>query len=69
MTPIVKDRLHMSELPMTPVYEETSITLRVRMIGILVYQNDKLIAWIDFSIMKVVRAIRRLYPNAKMNVI
>lgn len=69
MTPIVKDRLHMSELPMTPVYDETDITLRVRMIGVLVYQNDELIAWIDFSIMKVVRAIRKLYPNAKLSVI
>lgn len=69
MTPIVKDKLHMSQLNMTPVYDDTNIILRHTLFGVIVYENDELIAWVDASIMKVVRAIRRLYPNAKFNLI
>lgn len=66
MTPIVKHGRHMSQINTTPVYEDTEITLKDRGNSVMVYENDQLIAWLTFPIMKVVRGIRSMFPNAKL---
>lgn len=69
MTPIVKHGKHMSQINVTPIYEETTISLKARGNGIIVSENDQVVAWLTFPIMKIVRGIRTMYPNAKLELI
>lgn len=56
----------MSQINMTPIYENTIISLRDVKKAIMIYQNDQIIALVEAPIMKVVRAIRSMFPNANM---
>lgn len=66
MTPIVKHHQYMSQINMSPVYPETVIHLVDKGNTIIVYQNDEIISLFNAPIMKVVRAIRSMYNNAKI---
>ena len=69
MTPIVKHGKHMSQLNVAPIYDNTDITLKNNGHATLVYQNDALVAWLTFPVMKIVRGIRKMYPTVKINLI
>ena len=56
----------MSQINTSPVYPETRISLREVNAKIIVCQNDQIIALVDAPIMKVVRAIRSMFKNAKI---
>lgn len=66
MTPIVKHGKHMSQINATPIYDDTTITIQQRGNGMMLFQNDQLIAWLTFPVMKIVRGIRSMYPKAKL---
>lgn len=59
----------MVQLNTSPVYNDTILSLREVKKGFLVYQNDELITLINAPIMKIVRAIRSMFPNANMQLI
>lgn len=69
MTPIVKHHRRMSQINTSPIYNDTVITIKECGKGVLLHQNDQLIAWLTFPVMKVVRGIRAMYPNAKLELI
>lgn len=66
MTPIVKHGKYMSQINATPIYDDTVITIKNHDKGMMLYENDQLIAWLTFPVMKVVRGIRAMYPKAKL---
>ena len=66
---MVKHGRMMTQINTTPVYENTVITIKSKKAGQFIYENDQIIAWINAPIMKIVRAIRVIFPNAKLNVI
>lgn len=66
MTPIIKHGKRMSQLNVTPIYPDTTVVVKESGKGILLYENDQLIAWLTFPIMKVIRGIRKMYPNANI---
>lgn len=66
MTPIVKHHQYMSQINTSPIYNETVITLRAIRTHVMIYQNDQIIALVDAPIMKVIRAIRSMFENAKI---
>lgn len=66
MTPIVKHHNYMAQINTSPVYPETTITLRVVRTHIMIYQNDQLITLVDAPIMRVVRAIRSMFNQANI---
>jgi len=51
---------------MSPVYPETVIHLVDKGNTVIVYQNDEIISLFNAPIMKVVRAIRSMFENAKI---
>ncbi len=70
MTPIVRHGRYATQLNISPIYENTEITLVQHSKSLIVLiENHQLIALINAPIMKVVRGIRVMFPNAKMNVI
>lgn len=69
MTPIVRHGKYMSQINTTPIYENTTITLVDHGHSVIVNENDQIIAWISAPIMKVVRAIRTMYPKAKLELV
>ena len=69
MKPIVKHNRYMTEINTSPVYPETTITLRVMNAHVMIYQNDQIIALVSAPVMKVVRGIRSMFNNAKMQLI
>ena len=69
MTPIVKHGKRMSQINVTPIYEETVITIKQSSNAVILTENDQLVAWLTFPVMKVVRAIRKMYPNAKLQLV
>ena len=56
----------MTELNTSPVYPETIIYLKIIRGAVLVAQNDQIISLANAAIMRVVRAIRSMYYNAKI---
>ena len=56
----------MTELNTSPVYPETIIYLKIVRGAVLVAQNDQIISLANAPIMRVVRAIRSMYYNAKI---
>ena len=69
MKPLVQHGKYMTELNTSPVYDDTMITLRVIRAHVMVYQNDQIIALVSAPVMKVVRGIRSMFNNAKMQLI
>jgi len=69
MTPIVKHHRYMSQINTTPIYDNTTISLRDVRKAVMIYQNDQIIALVEAPIMKIVRAIRSMFPNANMQLI
>ena len=66
MRPLVQYHNYMTELNTSPVYPETTITLKVIYSNVMVYQNDQIIALVNAPIMRVVRGIRSMFKNAKI---
>lgn len=59
-----------TELHVTPPTEHTTITLkRITQGSILIYENDECIGWLAIPVMKVIRALRSIYPQAKYELI
>jgi hypothetical protein len=70
MTPIVKHGKRASQINVSPIYNDTDINIKcARNDNVLLIQNDQLVAVLTFPIMKVVRGIRMMYPNVKLNMI
>ena len=60
-----------TELTLAPISAETTITLERKSRYTFILQNDECIDALPFSypIMKIVRAIRKVIPNAKLQLI
>lgn len=60
-----------TELTLAPISADTTITLEQRSKHTFIHQNDEVIEILPFSypIMKIVKAIRRAIPNAKLQLI
>ena len=59
----------MTQINTSPVYDSTIISLRDVRKAIMIYQNDQIIALVNAPIMKVVRAIRAMFPKANINLL
>ena len=59
----------MSQINTTPIYDNTIISLRDVRKAVMIYQNDQIIALVEAPIMKIVRAIRSMFPHANMQLI
>lgn len=69
MRPLIKHHRYMTELNTSPVYPETTISLRVVYNRVFIHQNDQLISIADAPIMRVVRGIRNMFPQANLQLI
>lgn len=69
MTPIVKHNKFASQINITPIYPDTQVVIRETPKGVLLYENSELVAWLSFPTMKVVRGLRTMYPQAKLELI
>jgi len=60
-----------TEIVLAPTTSETNITLERKSKYTFIHQNDEIIDALPFTypIMKIVRAIRKAVPNAKLSVI
>lgn len=69
MKPIVRYHHYATELNTSPVYPETTLTLRTIYNRVMIYQNDQIINIVDAPTMRVVRGIRSMFNNAKIQLI
>jgi len=70
MTPTVRHGKRASQIAVSPIYNDTVINIKqCKNANVLLIQNDQLVAVLTFPIMKVVRGIRMMYPNVKLNLI
>jgi hypothetical protein len=69
MKPLVKHGQHMSEINVSPISNDTEVTLKQTHKGVVVIQNDEIVTLLQFAVMHIVRGIREMYPTIKMNVI
>jgi hypothetical protein len=70
MTTIVRSGNIASEIKLAPIYPETELTLVIySQSRIVIVENHELIGIFYHPIMKIVKAIRKIYPMIKMNVI
>lgn len=67
MTPLVKHGKYMSQINTSPIYDDTIITIKDHGKSVMIYENDQIIGWIVAPIMKVVRAIRTMYPKVNID--
>lgn len=60
-----------TQITLVPMSADTTITLERKSNYVFIHQNDEVIDALPFSypIMKIVRAIRRAVPNAKLQLI
>ena len=71
MKPIIEYNSKATEVTITPVTEETEITIIRRPKHIVLYQNDELIDILDnmmYPVMRVVRMVRLHAPQAMITV-
>jgi len=66
MTPIVRHGHYATQLNISPIYENTEVRLVNHDKFVTLIQNHQLVALINAPIMKIVRAIRTIQPNAKL---
>ena len=57
------------QIAIAPIYPETVVTLVTRSNYIAILQNDEIVSIVYTSIMKVVRAIRKIYPKVNLQLI
>ena len=70
MTPLIRYGKRASQIAVSPIYSDTVINIKqCKNDNVLLIQNDQLVAVLTFPIMKVVRGIRMMYPNVKLNMI
>lgn len=66
MNLLLDDGVNKTELHVAPANEHTIITLKCCNAGsVLIYENDEIIGWLALPIMKIVRALRTVYPKSK----
>jgi len=65
MSPVVEYNAVKSEVKLALLNDETVIGLRETNKGVIVMQNDEAIVLIAAPIMRVVKGIRLMYPNAR----
>jgi hypothetical protein len=69
MRPLIKHHRYMTELNTSPVYPETVFYLKIVRGATIVAQNDQIISIANAPIMKIVRAIRSMFPKANLQLI
>lgn len=65
MSPVVEYNTIKSEVKLALLNDETVIGLKETKNGVIILQNDETIVLIVAPIMRVVKGIRTMYPNAK----
>ena len=64
MSPVV-DYLKKEEVHLKALTDETIIGLKETTKGVIILQNDEVITLVEAPIMRVVKGIRTMFPNAK----